>query len=98
AVDRHRILREDRGSVKKGSMVLAAVETVTKADPVRESRRLDSDVAAQAPAGEVVHAGSPLSLEPHPGRSSDHERHHRSLVDRSGDITNERSAARPQVA
>ena len=34
AIDRHRILREHRGSVKKGPMMLAAVETVTKADPV----------------------------------------------------------------
>jgi hypothetical protein len=29
ASDRDRILREHRGSVKKGTMVLAAVETVT---------------------------------------------------------------------
>ena len=32
AIDRHRILREHRGSVKKGPMMLAAVETVTKAN------------------------------------------------------------------
>ncbi len=37
-------------------MMLAAVETVTNADPVRESRRHNSDVAAQATAGESVHA------------------------------------------
>jgi len=60
AIDRHRILRENRGSVKKGSLMLAAVETVTKADPVWESRRHNSDVAAQATAGEPVHAASPL--------------------------------------
>src|SRR5688572_15143295 len=60
AIDRHRILREHRGSVKKGPMMLAAVETVTKADPVWESRRHNSDVAAQATAGEAVHAASPL--------------------------------------
>jgi hypothetical protein len=72
--------------VKKGSMMLAAVETVTKADPVWESRRHNSDVAAQATAGEAVHAASPLSLEPHPRRLSEDERHRRSLVDRSGDI------------
>jgi hypothetical protein len=36
-------------------MMLAAVETVTKADPVWKSRRQDSDVAAQATAGEAVH-------------------------------------------
>src|SRR5436190_22127636 len=60
AIDRHRILREHRGSVKKGPMMLSAIETVTKADPVWESRRHDSDVAAQATAGESVHAASPL--------------------------------------
>jgi hypothetical protein len=41
-------------------MMLAAVETVTKADPVWESRRHNSDVAAQATASESVHAASPL--------------------------------------
>src|SRR3954447_2562045 len=41
-------------------MMLAAVETVTKADPVWASRRHNSDVAAQATAGEAVHAASPL--------------------------------------
>src|SRR5438874_5412814 len=60
AIDRHRILREHRGSVKKGPMMLAAVETVTKADPVWESRRHNSNVAAKATAGESVHAASPL--------------------------------------
>jgi hypothetical protein len=40
-------------------MMLAAVETVTDADPVWESRRHDPDVAAQAAAGESVHAASP---------------------------------------
>jgi hypothetical protein len=34
---------------------------VTKADPVWESRRHNSDVAAQATAGESVHAASPLT-------------------------------------
>src|SRR5919201_6872966 len=64
AVDRHRILREYRGSVKEGPMMLAAVETVTNADPVWESRRHNSDVAAQATAGESVHAFSFLRLGP----------------------------------
>jgi hypothetical protein len=41
-------------------MMLAAVETVTKADPVWESRRHNSDVAAQATARESFHATSPL--------------------------------------
>src|SRR5262249_43083320 len=59
AIDRHRILREHRGSVKKGPMMLAAVETVTKPDPVWESRRHNSDVAAKATARESVHAASP---------------------------------------
>src|SRR5919106_6819560 len=59
AIDRHRILREHRGSVKEGPMMLAAVETVTKADPVRAARRDNPDVAAQATAGESVHAASP---------------------------------------
>ena len=40
--------------------MLAAVETVTKADPVWASRRLDANVAAQATARESVHAASPL--------------------------------------
>jgi hypothetical protein len=39
--------------------MLAAVETVTKADPVWASRRHNSDVAAKATAGESVHAASP---------------------------------------
>src|SRR5579864_8858838 len=46
AIDRHRILREHRGSVKKGAMMLAAVETMTKADPVWASRCHNSNVAA----------------------------------------------------
>jgi len=46
--------------VKNGPMMLAAVETVTKADPVWESRRHNSDVAAKATARESVHAASPL--------------------------------------
>jgi hypothetical protein len=41
-------------------MMLAAVETVTKADPVWESRRHNSDVSAQATARESVHLTSPL--------------------------------------
>src|SRR5690242_18767501 len=56
AIDRHRILRKYRRRVKKGPMMLATVETVTKADPVWESGRHDSNLAAQATAGESVHA------------------------------------------
>jgi hypothetical protein len=61
-------------------MMLAAVETVTEADAVRVPRRHDADVAAQAPAGEAVHAACPLvgSVD------------RRSLVDRFG-ATNLRS-------
>src|SRR3954452_2935964 len=59
AIDRDRILREHRGGVKKGPMMLAAVETVTDTDPVGESRCHDPDVAAQATARESVHAASP---------------------------------------
>src|SRR3979409_1664429 len=52
ASDRHRILREHRGSVKKGPMMLAAHETVTKADPVGAARSHNPDVAAQDSARE----------------------------------------------
>jgi hypothetical protein len=60
ALDRHRILREHRGSVEEGPMMLAAVETVTKADPVRRPRSHYSNIAAQATARESVQASSPL--------------------------------------
>jgi hypothetical protein len=40
--------------------MLAAVETVTKADPVWGSRRRNSDLAAQATARDSIHAASPL--------------------------------------
>src|SRR5579872_4769032 len=59
AIDGHRILREHSGRVKKGAMMLAAVETVTHADPVWASRRHNSDVAAQATARHSIHADSP---------------------------------------
>jgi hypothetical protein len=61
-MDRHCIAREYCGSVKKRPVVLPAVETVAKADPVWKSPRLDSYVAAQATAGESVHAsvGQPV--------------------------------------
>src|SRR4029077_12563572 len=60
ALDRHRILREHRGRVKQRPMMLAAVETMTQADPVWRSRRHNSDVAAYATSGESLHAASPL--------------------------------------
>ncbi len=40
-------------------MMLTTVETVIKADPVWESRRHESHVAAQAAAHELVHVVSP---------------------------------------
>jgi hypothetical protein len=57
-LDRHGVLREYGGSVEKRAMMLAAVEAVTKADPVWASRRHKPNVAAQAAAGESVHAAS----------------------------------------
>ncbi len=57
--NRHRIAREHRRGVEKGPMMLATVETVTKANPVRESRRHESHVAAKAAAHEFVHVVSP---------------------------------------
>src|SRR5438876_11316025 len=63
AVDRHRLLREHRCSVKKRAMMLAAVETVTDADPVWATRRYKSDIAAQTTTGETVHVASrPFSV------------------------------------
>src|SRR5262249_39123364 len=59
-LDRHRILREYRGSGEKGAVMLTAVETMTKADPVWAPRRHNSDIAAPATARESVHAASPL--------------------------------------
>jgi len=45
-------------------MMLATVETVTKADPVWESRRHNSNVAAQATARESVHAAFSSKINP----------------------------------
>jgi hypothetical protein len=36
--------------MKEGAVVLPAVEAVTKADTVREARRHDSDISAEATA------------------------------------------------
>src|SRR5438045_662739 len=84
AIDRHRILREHRRSVKKGAVMLAAVETVTKADPVWESRRHNSDVAAKATAGESIHAASPLRSS---GRNVYNERWSHSATLRRSNIS-----------
>jgi hypothetical protein len=40
-------------------MMLAAIETVAKADTVWRAQRHNSDVAAQATGGESVHAAFP---------------------------------------
>jgi hypothetical protein len=58
AIDRHRILWEYGGRMEKRPMMLAAVEAMTNADPVWLSRCRNSNVAAQATAGESVHAAS----------------------------------------
>jgi hypothetical protein len=41
--------------VKQRAVVLAAIETVAKADPIRLSSGHDADIAAQAPARESLH-------------------------------------------
>src|SRR3546814_12767853 len=64
AVDRHRILGKHRRGVEQRAVMLAAVEAVTDADPVRRSRRHDPDVAAKAATGESVHAWSPPEHRP----------------------------------
>src|SRR3546814_19906673 len=53
-------------------MVVAAVETGNKADPVWASRRHKSDVAPQAAAGESLHAAPPLGSS---GRNGYNEQH-----------------------
>jgi hypothetical protein len=53
--------QKNRPAYPKGPMMLTAIETVTQADPVWESRRHNADVAAQATARESVHAASPMS-------------------------------------
>jgi hypothetical protein len=60
SVDPHRILREDCGRVKKRPVMLAAVKTVTKADPVWAPRRQNTDIPTKATTGEALHAASPL--------------------------------------
>ena len=57
AVDRHGILWEDRGSREEGPVVLAAVEAVTEADPVRASRPYDPDASAEAATAELLKVG-----------------------------------------
>jgi hypothetical protein len=55
----YRILREHGGSIKKSPMMLAAVEAVTKADPVWAPRRFNSNFPANATTSESVQNMSP---------------------------------------
>jgi hypothetical protein len=59
AVDGHRIGWEHRGGVKQRAMMLAAVEAVADPDPVWPPGGHKPDIAAQAAAGEAIHAASP---------------------------------------
>lgn len=52
ALDHDRLLGEYRGGVEQGSMMLAAIKAVAKADPVGMSRRHEPDLAAKAASGE----------------------------------------------
>jgi hypothetical protein len=45
--------------VKWRSMVLAAIQAVTDADPIWHSRSRNSNAAAEASSGKSVHAASP---------------------------------------
>jgi len=56
AMDRHRVLGKDRGRVEKRPVMLATVEAMANTYAVGTSGSLDADVAAQAAAGESVHA------------------------------------------
>ncbi|AEQ50203.1 hypothetical protein KKY_156 [Pelagibacterium halotolerans B2] len=47
--------------MKKRAMMLAALQTMANANPVRRTRRFNPDVAAQASTGKVVHSTSPSS-------------------------------------
>src|SRR5437763_577980 len=54
AFDHYRVLRTYRARVEERTVMLAAIEAVAQADPVRASRRHDSHIAANATAGESV--------------------------------------------
>jgi hypothetical protein len=62
AIDSDCGLRKYRGRMKERSMVLAAVETVAKTDPVGSPRRPEPDFTAQAASGEFVHFEAPCRL------------------------------------
>src|SRR4051812_35166244 len=58
AVDLHRILWEDRGCVKERAVMLAAIHAVAEADAIGAPGGDDTDVAAEAGAGDFIH-GAP---------------------------------------
>jgi len=58
--------------VKKSAVMLAAVETVTEANPVWESQRNNLNVAARATVCEAIHAVSPLKSS----RQNIYSKHH----------------------
>ena len=60
--NRYRILRKDRGGVKKGAMMLATIETVTDPDTVWAPHCNNADVSAQTTACVFVHNASPKRL------------------------------------
>jgi len=60
--DRHGILGEDRGRVKQRPMVLAAIEAVANADPIRLASGRQSNRAAQAPAAQSIHSAPPFAI------------------------------------
>lgn len=58
ALDRHRLLWEDRRGVEERSVMLAAVQAVADADSAWNPRGLKPDLAAKAAAMDVVHDAS----------------------------------------
>lgn len=60
ALDRHRLLGEHCGRIEERPMMLAAIETVTQADPVWAPRCHEPDITTKAAASESVHAAPPL--------------------------------------
>lgn len=74
AIDRHGLLGKNRGRVKERAMMLAAIEAVAEADPVWSPRCHKPDTAAQATAGESVHAAPPPRSACRIGRNEAHLR------------------------
>ena len=59
AFNRESTGRKDCRGVKQGAVMLAAIEAVAKADAGGGARRGDADLAAEAAAGDAVHARIP---------------------------------------